>query len=276
MQHPDLKSLLWGRHLSRMLGVCGLDHLPSDPAPRVVAPVPGWYQRLAGLLTIAGLVASVYTVDTWIRHRAEPSPWWDGTQTAAFDTTAWSRWAAIDGAGSDPLAGRNPAVRTASQNSRWSTLTHSAPLPIRKRPKVIRDQKHLFQLIQVTAYTSRTSETDTSPSVTATNTTPKSGTIALSRDLLRTFTSGAPFDFGDKLLIPGVGVFEAHDTMHPRWKAKADIWFASPQKARAWGRRTVYVTKVGEDVPTMAHPASGGPDDAGYQGTESDVANKVR
>ena len=111
-----------------------------------------------------------------------------------------------------------------------------------------------FQSIEVTAYTSCPSETDSSPARTASNTIPKPGTIALSRDLLRTFTPGAPFDFGDKLLIPGVGVFEAHDTMHPRWKGKADIWFTTQKKARAWGHRTVFVTEVGDNIPTRANP----------------------
>ena len=92
MQHGELKTLLWGKHLSRMLGVCGVRHLPSDPAPRIVPPVPQWYQRLAGILTIAGLVATVHMIDTALRYQSDPSPWWDGTQAAAFDTTAWTRW----------------------------------------------------------------------------------------------------------------------------------------------------------------------------------------
>jgi 3D (Asp-Asp-Asp) domain-containing protein len=44
--------------------------------------------------------------------------------------------------------------------------------------------------------------------------------------------------------------------MHPRWKRKADIWVASGAEARTWGRRTVFVTKVGRDAPTIAHRAS--------------------
>jgi 3D (Asp-Asp-Asp) domain-containing protein len=255
MQHGDLKPLLWGKHLSRMLGVCGLGHLPSDPAPRIVPPVPQWYQRLAGILTIAGIVATVHTIDTALSYQAEPSPWWDGTQAAAFDTTAWTRWTVSHGPNAEtiPADGSDPkAFLAASTASRWMSLARPAP-PARRRIKTMLGQGQRFQLIQVTAYTSSRSETDSSPELTASNTTPRSGTIALSRDLLRTFTPGAPFDFGDKLLIPGVGVFEAHDTMNPRWKGKADIWFASQERARAWGHRTVFVTEVGGDIPTISN-----------------------
>jgi 3D (Asp-Asp-Asp) domain-containing protein len=255
MQHGDLKTLLWGKHLSMMLGVCAARHLPFDPAPRIVHPVPRWYQKLAGFLTIAGLVAMVHAVDTSLRLQSEPSPWWDGTQAAAFDTTAWTRWTSSTAAGTPALPTGAPDRGTSlagTAASRWMALARPTPPATRRHANAILSQGHLFQSIQVTAYTSQPSETDSSPDLTASNTAPRPGTIALSRDLLRTFTPGAPFDFGDKLLIPGVGVFEAHDTMHPRWKGKADIWFASREKARAWGHRTVFVTEVGDDIPTMA------------------------
>jgi 3D (Asp-Asp-Asp) domain-containing protein len=257
MQHGELKSLLWGKHLSNLLGVCGVRHLPSDPAPRIVHPVPHWYQRLAGILTIVGLVATVRLVDTALRYQAETSPWWDGSQAAAFDTTAWTRWTASRDPGGLPVTTDRPgasAFVAASTAARWMALTQPAPSMARRRTKTPSGQEQRFQSIQVTAYTSCVAETDSTPGVTASNTKAKPGTIALSRDLLRTFTPGAPFDFGDKLLIPGVGVFEAHDTMHPRWKDKADIWFASKEKARAWGCRTVFVTEVGDDIPTRANP----------------------
>jgi 3D (Asp-Asp-Asp) domain-containing protein len=257
MQHGELKTLLWGKHLSRMLGVCGIRHLPSDPAPRIVPPVPQWYQRLAGILTIAGLVATVHMIDAALRYPSEPSPWWDGTQAAAFDTTAWTRWTSSDTQDAQGAPIGNPAPPTSfvgATASRWVTLTRPLSPGVRRRTKTILGEGQRFQSIDVTAYTSCRSETDSSPELTASNTAPKPGTIALSRDLLRTFTPGAPFDFGDKLLIPGVGVFEAHDTMHPRWKGKADIWFASQRKARAWGHRTVFVTEVGDNIPTRANP----------------------
>lgn len=257
MQHGDLKSLLWGRHLSRMLGVCGVQHLRADPAPRIVPPVPTWYQRTAGILTIAGIVATVHTVDMTLRYRVQPSPWWDGTEAAAFDTTAWTRWTIENGVG----AGTAPADSASGQRRlaagttlAWKALTEPNGPTVRRRINGILGQGQRFRLIEVTAYTSSTSETDSTPHLTASSVPPRPGTIALSRDLLRTFTPGAPFDFGDKVLIPGVGIFEAHDTMHSRWKAKADIWFASKARARAWGRRTVFVTEVSDNIPTMPSP----------------------
>jgi 3D (Asp-Asp-Asp) domain-containing protein len=256
MQHGELKTLLWGKHLSRMLGVCGVRHLPSDPAPRIVASVPPWYQRLAGILTIAGLVATVHLVDTALRCQTVPSPWWDGTQAAAFDTTAWTRWTSSHSQAGQAISIGNPAPPASfagTTASRWMTLPLPASTGVHRRTKKVLGDGQRFQSIEVTAYTSCRSETDSTPDLTASNTTPRPGTIALSRDLLRTFTPGAPFDFGDKLLIPGVGVFEAHDTMHPRWNGKADIWFTSQEKARAWGRRTVFVTEVGESIPTKAN-----------------------
>jgi 3D (Asp-Asp-Asp) domain-containing protein len=252
MQHGDLTTLLWGKHLSRLLGVCGVEHRQTDPAPRIVHPVPHWYQWIAGVLTIAGLVATVHMVDRVLRAASEPSPWWDGSRTAAFDTTAWTRWASSQ-AGDVPVASTDsPGLKSSivsSSTARWMALVRPSPAATRR---LATDPGRRFQSILVTAYTSSPSETDSTPDITASNTIPKPGTIALSRDLLRTFTPGAPFEFGDKLLIPGVGVFEAHDTMHSRWKGKADIWFASREKARAWGRRTVFVTEVADDIPTVA------------------------
>jgi 3D (Asp-Asp-Asp) domain-containing protein len=256
MQHRDLKNLLWGIHLTRMLGVCGLRHPSADPAPRIVHAVPHWYQRLSAILTIVALVAVVHSVYSAMKQEPDASPWWDGTQAAALDTTAWTRWVGGHPPDSSKAVLRIPGSRLLAEatNAPWLTGNRPPGTVGRRRAETGRGKGNTFQLIQVTAYTSRPSETDSTPSLTATNTKTKPGTIALSRDLLRTFTPGAPFDFGDKVLIPGVGVFEAHDTMHPRWKGKADIWFTSPAKARAWGRRTVFVTKVNSGIPTVAGP----------------------
>lgn len=114
---------------------------------------------------------------------------------------------------------------------------------------------HRFIRVHATGYTSCVTETDSTPHLTASNTLTAPGTIALSRDLLRTFTPGAPFDFGDKVLIPGVGVFEVWDTMNARWQTRADIWFESKESARRWGRREVFLTRVDEDAPTLAYRA---------------------
>lgn len=112
---------------------------------------------------------------------------------------------------------------------------------------------HRFIRVHATGYTSCPTETNCMPHITAANTLTAPGTIALSRDLLRTFTPDAPFDFGDKVLIPGVGVFEVWDTMNDRWRRRADIWFREKEDAREWGLREVFLTLVTDDAPTMAY-----------------------
>ena len=59
----------------------------------------------------------------------------------------------------------------------------------------------------------------------------------------------APFDFGDYVMIPGVGVFIVEDTMHARWRNRGDIWFADRATALRWGRRRVWITRLPEPVP---------------------------
>ena len=118
---------------------------------------------------------------------------------------------------------------------------------------------HRFIPVTVTGYTSCPSQTDDTPDITATLQPTRPGTLALSRDLLRTFTDDAPFDFGDRVLIPGMGIYVVEDTMHPRWRLRADIWFHDTETARRWGRRQVYLTRVDADEPRLVaenwHPA---------------------
>jgi 3D (Asp-Asp-Asp) domain-containing protein len=119
--------------------------------------------------------------------------------------------------------------------------------------------RHRFVPVTVTGYTSCPSQTDDTPNITATLAPTRPGTLALSRDLLRTFTEGAPFDFGDRVLIPGMGIYVVEDTMHPRWQRRGDIWFHDTATARRWGRRQVYLTRVDADEPRLVaenwHPS---------------------
>jgi 3D (Asp-Asp-Asp) domain-containing protein len=115
-------------------------------------------------------------------------------------------------------------------------------------------------LVTVTGYTSCPSQTDDTPNLTATLDPTRPGTLALSQDLLRTFTPGAPYDFGDRVLIPGMGIYVVEDTMHPRWERSADIWFHDNETARRWGRREAFLTKVDADDPMLVaerwHPSA--------------------
>lgn len=102
--------------------------------------------------------------------------------------------------------------------------------------------RELAVTVSVSAYTSRECETDSSPFITAANTSTRPGVLALSRDLLKRYTPGAPFDFGDVVHINGYGDFVVEDSMHGRWQHRADIWFESVEDARAFGRRTAVMT----------------------------------
>ena len=105
--------------------------------------------------------------------------------------------------------------------------------------------------VTVTGYSSCSTETDASPGVTAANTRVRHGVIALSQDLLREFTPGAPFAFHDRVEIPGLGQFMVEDTMHPRWTRRADIWFPSKGMALQWGRRSRDVYRLPEDLASQ-------------------------
>jgi 3D (Asp-Asp-Asp) domain-containing protein len=96
--------------------------------------------------------------------------------------------------------------------------------------------------VVVSGYTSRICETDSTPFVTAANTATRPGVIALSRDLLRRYTPGAPFEFGDVVHLSGIGDFIVEDSMNERWERRADIWFESLADARHFGRRRVVLT----------------------------------
>ena len=96
--------------------------------------------------------------------------------------------------------------------------------------------------VSVSAYTSRMCETDDTPFITAANTSTRPGVLALSRDLLKRYTPGAPFDFGDVVHINGMGDFVVEDSMAGRWQHRADIWFESVDDARSFGRRVAVMT----------------------------------
>lgn len=105
--------------------------------------------------------------------------------------------------------------------------------------------RHLFRIqVTVTGYSSTPDQTDATPFLTASNTRTRRGVIALSRDLLREYTPGAPFAFGDLVELEGVGIFRVEDTMARRFRRRADIWFSSRTAAIRWGRRQLVASKI--------------------------------
>lgn len=85
-----------------------------------------------------------------------------------------------------------------------------------------------MRLVTVTAYSSSYSETDLSPTITASNKVVKEGYVAVNG--LR---------FGAKILLPelfGEQVFEVQDRKNRRYNSSwVDIWMPSRQKAKNFG-----------------------------------------
>jgi 3D (Asp-Asp-Asp) domain-containing protein len=100
----------------------------------------------------------------------------------------------------------------------------------------------VFVKVFATGYSSSIAETDSTPFVTAANTPSRPGVLAVSQNLLREYTPGAPFSFGDRVKIYGVGDFVVEDCMNHRWTNRVDIWFASRDEAIRFGLREVVLS----------------------------------
>lgn len=98
--------------------------------------------------------------------------------------------------------------------------------------------------VTVTAYSSSSDQCDSTPHLTATGTPVRRGIIALSRDLLRRFNPEAPFDWGDRVHVEGLGEFIVEDTMSGRFARRADIWFPDSRSATAWGVRELKLAPI--------------------------------
>ena len=77
--------------------------------------------------------------------------------------------------------------------------------------------------------------------VTASGKRVKEGMVAVSRDVERNLH----LNFGDRVLLHGLGVFEFQDRMASRWRLKADVFMHSNSKARRFGvRRHIVLVKL--------------------------------
>ena len=105
----------------------------------------------------------------------------------------------------------------------YSTFTAESNKLLRYEIREIRT--HKAKAVTVTWYTSTVEECDDTPFITADGTRVKHGIIAISPDLLNTFS------YGDSLYVDGFGWFTVHDRMNNRWKNRVDIWTDSRNKA---------------------------------------------
>ncbi len=112
----------------------------------------------------------------------------------------------------------------------------------------IRSNDNVMVKVVATGYSSSIYETDSTPFITASNTRTRDGILALSRDLLRRYTPGAPFHFGDRVHVTGLGEFVVEDSMNQRWNNRIDIWFPSRLQAIRFGVKEVYLKTVNEDL----------------------------
>lgn len=123
----------------------------------------------------------------------------------------------------------------------WCTPLPPSSLPPEiGRVHVPPDRVHSVA-VMCTAYTSRECETDSTPFITASNTRVAPGLVALSRDMLREYTPGAPFQFGDLVVIDG-RAYRVEDTMAPRFTRRADIWHHDLRAAREYGAQQLVLT----------------------------------
>jgi 3D (Asp-Asp-Asp) domain-containing protein len=121
-------------------------------------------------------------------------------------------------------------------------------------------------VLKSTAYNSLESQTDSTPFITATGETTRSGIVALSRDLLETIPYGSTVEIVDIRArpeapngcgatmqtvhriepFPGLspGQFKVSDTMHPRKVEQLDMWLEHLEDAERWGACEVVVRVV--------------------------------
>lgn len=103
-------------------------------------------------------------------------------------------------------------------------------------------------IVRATAYNSTPGQTDATPFITATGTRVRSGVVALSRDLLRSFP------YGSRIMIEDLSgrynnlfrgrVFVVEDTMAARKTGSLDIWMSTRSQAIQFGARQVRITAV--------------------------------
>lgn len=96
-------------------------------------------------------------------------------------------------------------------------------------------------VVTVTAYHPGVRAPDSRPGITASGTRVREGIVAISRDL----EYRLDMEFGDKVRLVGLGVYEFQDRMASRCRKKVDIFMKSYWKARRFGvRRHVLLVKL--------------------------------
>lgn len=98
-----------------------------------------------------------------------------------------------------------------------------------------------MSIVTVTAYHPGVYCPGSPKGITASGRKVSEGMVAVSRDVERYLN----LDFGDRVLLHGLGVFDFQDRMALRCRQKVDIFMRCKQKARRFGvKRYVVLVKV--------------------------------
>ena len=104
-----------------------------------------------------------------------------------------------------------------------------------------------MSVVTVTAYHPGPGGGCSSPTLTtASGVKVREGIMAVSRDVEKRLG----LNFGDRVLLEGLGVFEFQDRMAKRWSKKADIFMNCGLRARNFGvRRNILLVRVTHTSP---------------------------
>ena len=98
-----------------------------------------------------------------------------------------------------------------------------------------------MSIVTVTAYHPGVTAPGSPKGITASGQRVSEGMLAVSRDVEKTLN----LDFGDQVMLHGLGVFEFQDRMHARCQKKVDIFMKTKKKAIRFGvRRYVVLVKM--------------------------------
>lgn len=101
----------------------------------------------------------------------------------------------------------------------------------------------MSETVTVTAYNAVESQTDSTPTITASNIKVRDGICAVSRDIEREYC----LEFGDLIMIEGIGIFEFQDRTHKRKTKQVDIYMKTLKEAKVFGvqKAEMYVIMKG-------------------------------
>jgi len=104
-------------------------------------------------------------------------------------------------------------------------------IDLRKKIRVLTNGKPVV----FTAYNALPWQTDDDPTITASGSEVYEGSVALSRDMIKSFNPAADVAWGDTVwtIIP----FVVEDTMHKRMRRRVDVFMDDLGTARAFGLR---------------------------------------